>query len=64
MFRACKIAHPQPTRVVIEALPGILGNRGIRSFISGEQRNKSLKLKGTGNKGNFLGTGNIDNSTF
>ena len=38
---------------VNEALPGVLGNRGIRPFISGEQGNKSLKLKGKGNKGNF-----------
>ena len=30
-----------------EALPRVLGNRGIRSFISGEQGNKSLKLKRT-----------------
>ena len=30
-----------------DALPGVLGSRGIRPFISGEQRNKSLKLKGT-----------------
>ena len=36
-----------------EALPGVWGNRRIRPFISGEQGNKSLKLKGTGNKGNF-----------
>ena len=34
-----------------EALPGVLRNRGIRLFISGEQGNKCLKLKGTGNKG-------------
>ena len=36
-----------------EALPGVWGNRGIRPFISDEQGNKSLKLKGTENKGNF-----------
>ena len=34
--------------VDIEALPGVLGNRGIMSFISGEQENTSLKIKGTG----------------
>ena len=31
-----------------EALPGVLGNRRIMSFISGEQENTSLKMKGTG----------------
>ena len=31
-----------------EALPGVLGNRGIMSFISGEQENTNLKMKGTG----------------
>ena len=31
-----------------EALQGVLGNRGIMSFISGEQVNTSLKMKGTG----------------
>ena len=35
-----------------EALPGVLGNRGIMSFISGNQENTSLKMKGA-NKGNF-----------
>ena len=34
-----------------EALPGVLGNWGIRSFTAREQGNKSLKLKGTGNFG-------------
>ena len=34
--------------VTSEALPGVLGNRGIMSFISGEQENTSLKMKGTG----------------
>ena len=43
---------------IIEALPGVLGNRGLRPFIEGEQENKGTgkyKLKGTnqGNKGNF-----------
>ena len=27
-----------------EALPGVFGNRGTRSFISGEQGNKGLKI--------------------
>ena len=31
-----------------EAQSGDLGNRGIMSFISGEQENTSLKMKGTG----------------
>ena len=44
-----------------EALPGVLGNMGTRPFISGEQGNKSLKLKGTGEQMQFWGTGNIEN---
>ena len=36
-----------------EALPGVLGNRGIRPFISGEQVVKSLKLKGTAEQRQF-----------
>ena len=32
----------------VEALPGVLGNRGIMSFISGKQENTSRKMKGTG----------------
>ena len=35
-----------------EALPGVWGNWVIRSFIYGEQANKSLKLNGTGVQGN------------
>ena len=31
----------------IEALPGVLGNRGNREFISGEQGNKGQILRGT-----------------
>ena len=50
--------------VIIEALPGVWGNRGIRSFISGEQWNKSLKLKGTREQRQFGGTGNIENQDF
>ena len=30
-----------------------MGNKGIMSFISGEQGNTSLKMKGMGNKCNF-----------
>ena len=37
---------------------------GIRSFISGEQGNKSLKLKETGEQRQFWGTGNIENQDF
>ena len=48
----------------IEALPGFLGNWGIRPFISGKQGNKSLKVKGTGEQKQFWGTGNIENQDF
>ena len=48
----------------IEALPGVFGNMGIRPFISGEQGNKSLKLKGTGGGKQFWGTGNVENQDF
>ena len=41
-----------------------LGNRGIRPFTSGEQTNKSLKLKGTGEQRQFGGTGNIEHQDF
>ena len=47
-----------------EALPRVLGNRGIRPFFSGEQGNKSLKLKGTGEQRQFWGIGNIENQDF
>ena len=39
---------PIQEMINIEALPGVVGNRGIMSFISGEQGNTSLKMKGTG----------------
>ena len=45
-------------------LPGVLANMGIRPFISGEQGNNSLKLKGTGEQRQFWGTGNIENQDF
>ena len=32
----------------IDALPGVMGKRGIMSFISGKQGNTSLKMNGTG----------------
>ena len=41
-----------------------MGNRGIRPFISGEQGNQSLKLKGTGEQRQFWGTGNIENQVW
>ena len=44
--------------LISESLPGVLGNRGIRPFISGEQ------LKGMGEQRQFWGTGNIENQDF
>ena len=32
----------------VEELPGVLGNRGIMSFISGEQGNNVIYFRGTG----------------
>ena len=43
---------------------GFWGNRGIRPFISGEQGNKSLKLKERGEQRQFWGTENIENQDF
>ena len=42
-----------------EALPGVLGNRGKRAFISGEQGNKGQILRETGEQRQYWGTGNI-----
>ena len=42
----------------------VSGNRGIMSFISGEQGNKSLKLKGTEDQRQLWGAGNIENQYF
>ena len=47
-----------------EALPGVLGNRGTRAIFSGEQGNKGLKIRRTGEHRQFLGTGNIANQDF
>ena len=47
-----------------EALPGVLGNRGTRAFISGEQGNKGQILKGTGEQRQYWGTGNIRKQIF
>ena len=60
----CKLFRQLRTEIVYETLPGLLGNRGIRSFISGEQGNKSLKLKETGEQRQFWGKGNIENQDF
>ena len=45
--------------VQLRGPPMGLWGTGIRLFISGEQGNKSLKLKGTGEQRQFWGTGNI-----
>ena len=47
-----------------EALPGVLGNRGNRAFISGEQGNKGQILRGTGEQRQYRGTGNIRKQIF
>ena len=49
---------------VNKALQGVLGNREKTPFISEEQGNKSLKLKGTGEHRQFGGTANIENQDF
>ena len=46
----------------LEALLGVLENRRIKPFISGEEGN--IKLKGTGEQRQFWGTGNIENKYF
>ena len=47
-----------------EALPGVLGNRGNRAFISGEQGNKGQILRGTGEQRQYWGTRNIKKHIF
>ena len=47
--------------IIVEALPGVLGNRGTRAFISGEQENKGQILRGTGEQRQYWGKGNIEN---
>ena len=47
--------------IIDEALPGVLGNRGTRTFISGEQGNKGQILRGTGEQRQYWGKGNIKN---
>ena len=44
-----------------EALPGVLGNRGTKSFISWEKGNKGQIWRGTGEQRQYWGTGNIEN---
>ena len=45
----------------VEALPGVLGNRGTRAIFPGEQRPKN---KGKGKHRQFWGTGNRENQDF
>ena len=59
--RFCKDWHI-PGCPKSEALPVVWGNRGIKPFISGEQGNKSLKLKGT--KAIFGNREHIENQDF
>ena len=47
-----------------EDLPGVLGNRGTRAFISGEQGNKGQILRGTREQRQYWGTGNIRKQIF
>ena len=47
-----------------EAFPGVLGNRGKRVFISGEQGYKGQILSGTGEQRQYWGTGNIRKQIF
>ena len=42
--------------LAFEALLGDFGNRGMRAFISGEQGNKGLKMRGTGEQRQFWRT--------
>ena len=46
----------------VETLPGVLGNRGITPFNSGEHGNK--RLKASGEQRQFWGTGNMENQDF
>ena len=48
----------------VEALPGVLGNRGTSQFISGEQGNNGQILRGTGEQRQYWGTGNIRKQIF
>ena len=44
-----------------EPSQGFWGNRGTRAFISREQGNKGLLLRGTGERRQYWGSGNIEN---
>ena len=48
----------------IEALPWVLGNRGTRAFISGEQENEDLKMRGTREQMHFGGNREQRKSRF
>ena len=58
------VKTPSWIRCNSEALPGVLGNRGKRVFISGEQGNKGQILRGTGEQRQHWGTGNIRKQIF
>ena len=47
-----------------EALPGVLGNRGKRVFVSWEQGNKCQILRGTGEQRQYWGIRNIRKQIF
>ena len=47
-FRIQKNAIVEEFNTTREAIPGVTGNRGIVTFISGEQGNTRLKNEGTG----------------
>ena len=49
---------------VYEALQGGFGEQGNKAIYFRGTRNKSLKLKGTGEQRQFWGTGNIENQDF
>ena len=53
-----------PGRARREALRGVLGKRGKRAFISGEQGNKGKLLRGTGEQRQYWGTGMIRKQIF
>ena len=56
--------EPHHEKMSLEALLGVLGNRGTRAFISGEQGNKGQILRGTGEQRQYWGTGNIRKQIF
>ena len=58
------VSYIQAKGIINEALPGVLGNRGTRAFISGEQGNKGQILRGTGEQRLYWGTGNIRKQIF